>query len=258
MWRRVWCAAFAAFISVGLTAQAAATIIDITYTGQIFGGTANASDGTFCGGFPCSASGYSFSGQAFALNYIFDTSLGTVGNNSYTNIGTSSELSGGSNAIIGFVPPVGYATGLPSISGFDPAVCNIVACSAQEHDTASAGSTYNQFVSWSFFSNTGGTVGTSLFANSAIPGDITTAFSLSGPNIGSGSFSSFSSPGGECGTPEGWRCQDGNLQIESVVVTSFETPLPAALPLFATGLGALGLLGWRRKRKVSATAIAAG
>jgi hypothetical protein len=30
------------------------------------------------------------------------------------------------------------------------------------------------------------------------------------------------------------------------------TPLPAALPLFATGLGALGLFGWRRKRKVSA------
>ncbi len=33
------------------------------------------------------------------------------------------------------------------------------------------------------------------------------------------------------------------------------TPLPAALPLFATGLGAMGLLGWRRKRK-SAAAIA--
>ena len=27
------------------------------------------------------------------------------------------------------------------------------------------------------------------------------------------------------------------------------TPLPGALPLFAIGLGALGLLGWRRKRK---------
>ena len=26
-------------------------------------------------------------------------------------------------------------------------------------------------------------------------------------------------------------------------------PLPAALPLFATGIGGLGLLGWRRKRK---------
>lgn len=29
------------------------------------------------------------------------------------------------------------------------------------------------------------------------------------------------------------------------------TPLPAALPLFATGLGAMGLLGWRRKRKAA-------
>jgi hypothetical protein len=31
-----------------------------------------------------------------------------------------------------------------------------------------------------------------------------------------------------------------------------EVPIPAALPLFATGLGALGLLGWRRKRKQTA------
>jgi len=30
------------------------------------------------------------------------------------------------------------------------------------------------------------------------------------------------------------------------------TPLPAALPLFATGLGVLGLLGWSRKRKNAA------
>jgi hypothetical protein len=28
-------------------------------------------------------------------------------------------------------------------------------------------------------------------------------------------------------------------------------PLPGALPLFATGLGALGVLGWRRKRKAA-------
>jgi hypothetical protein len=28
------------------------------------------------------------------------------------------------------------------------------------------------------------------------------------------------------------------------------TPLPAALPLFATGIGGLGLLGWRRNRKL--------
>jgi hypothetical protein len=34
----------------------------------------------------------------------------------------------------------------------------------------------------------------------------------------------------------------GNLPLSS-------TPVPAALPLFATGLGGLGLLGWRRKRR---------
>jgi hypothetical protein len=32
------------------------------------------------------------------------------------------------------------------------------------------------------------------------------------------------------------------------------TPIPAALPLFATGLGVMGLLGWRRKRKAAALA----
>ena len=40
--------------------------------------------------------------------------------------------------------------------------------------------------------------------------------------------------------------------IESVPPAA--TPLPAALPLFATGLSALSLLGWRRKRKNTAAA----
>jgi hypothetical protein len=34
----------------------------------------------------------------------------------------------------------------------------------------------------------------------------------------------------------------------------FATPLPAALPLFVSGIGGLGLLGWRRKRKAQAVA----
>jgi hypothetical protein len=33
------------------------------------------------------------------------------------------------------------------------------------------------------------------------------------------------------------------------------TPLPAALPLFVSGLGTLGLLGWRRKRKSRASLL---
>jgi hypothetical protein len=42
---------------------------------------------------------------------------------------------------------------------------------------------------------------------------------------------------------------------QSVVPTA--SPLPAALPLFATGLGAIGLFGWRRKRKAAAVLAAA-
>ncbi len=43
---------------------------------------------------------------------------------------------------------------------------------------------------------------------------------------------------------------NGDLSI--VESSTSETPLPAALPLFATGLGALGLLARRRKRKLAA------
>ncbi len=40
-------------------------------------------------------------------------------------------------------------------------------------------------------------------------------------------------------------------RLEGELVTS-QTPLPTALPLFATGIGGLGLLSWRRKRKQAA------
>jgi hypothetical protein len=42
--------------------------------------------------------------------------------------------------------------------------------------------------------------------------------------------------------------------FDNLSVTVSSTPLPAALPLFASGLGALGLLGWCRKRKAQAAA----
>ena len=41
-------------------------------------------------------------------------------------------------------------------------------------------------------------------------------------------------------------------QSSATELNTGATPLPATLPLFASGLGALGLLGWRRKRKAIA------
>jgi len=52
---------------------------------------------------------------------------------------------------------------------------------------------------------------------------------------------------------DGGFAGDQHLLVNNFTVNGdvFTTPLPAALPLFATGLGALGLLGWRRKRKAA-------
>lgn len=55
--------------------------------------------------------------------------------------------------------------------------------------------------------------------------------------------------------PIGANQNIANWSVSEVPVAP--TPLPAALPLFASGLGALGLFGWRRKRKAPAVAAAA-
>jgi hypothetical protein len=57
----------------------------------------------------------------------------------------------------------------------------------------------------------------------------------------------------ECATgtnPSSLTFADGKVIPEAATAT----PLPTALPLFATGIGGLGFLGWRRKRKAQATA----
>jgi hypothetical protein len=87
-----------------------------------------------------------------------------------------------------------------------------------------------------------------------------------GTTLGSTEVSVFGSElecvenGGQCVQPFvaiGGALLDGNL-VPSAGPTCgplgcvSQTPVPAALPLFATGIGGLGLLGWRRKRKAVA------
>ena len=73
---------------------------------------------------------------------------------------------------------------------------------------------------------------------------------------GGNEFQNFSPLGGPVGlvTYTGpWGASGGSFNTQ-LTLTPLATPLPGALPLFATGLGALGLLGWRRKRKAQAVA----
>jgi len=53
----------------------------------------------------------------------------------------------------------------------------------------------------------------------------------------------------------GFFVSGGSLRFEFTPLAA--TPLPAALPLFASGIGALSLFGWRRKRKNAAVVAAA-
>ena len=50
---------------------------------------------------------------------------------------------------------------------------------------------------------------------------------------------------------------NGGLIAQFNAVTANATPLPGALPLFATVLGGMGLFGWRKKRKDAAAMAAA-
>jgi hypothetical protein len=55
-------------------------------------------------------------------------------------------------------------------------------------------------------------------------------------------------------------CEETNIRfsVSGTATAIGTTPIPAALPLFASGLGALGLFGWRRKRKARMLDVRAG
>jgi hypothetical protein len=83
-----------------------------------------------------------------------------------------------------------------------------------------------------------------------ILGDGTDLTMFNGPT----EFQGFSPLGGAVGTVTyfgPWGFSGGSFDTV-LTLTPVATPLPGALPLFTAGLGTLGLLGWRRKRKVAA------
>jgi hypothetical protein len=99
-------------------------------------------------------------------------------------------------------------------------------------------------------------------------GNLLLTVTASGLSGGSGALDSDngdSDNGGRNGSglfSRAYQVADGTGADDGGLVTGFEggqlaTPLPATFPLFATGLGAMGLLGWRRKRKDAAALAAA-
>jgi len=89
-------------------------------------------------------------------------------------------------------------------------------------------------------------------SNALIPSSILQSFSLDNIPLSvsfslTGAPNSFCSFAG-CDFDVSGELTSGNVSVDYIPPT---TPLPASLPLFATGLGALGLIGWRRRQKYS-------
>jgi hypothetical protein len=107
---------------------------------------------------------------------------------------------------------------------------------------------------------TGGGTGSDLLTFSYTGGG---SGGIAGVATLTGAFTSDLDPGGSLILPQGatlvsegtaFTFNNTNITASAVSDVDSQTvvPLPAALPLFASGLVGLGLLGWRRKKKAAA------
>jgi hypothetical protein len=85
-----------------------------------------------------------------------------------------------------------------------------------------------------------------------VQGDLYSAY-LNGSTTPATTFVSSLFASGYTGVYDHDVFNNGAQSFDNFLVIA-ETPLPAALPLFASGSALLGFLGWRRKRKANANA----
>jgi hypothetical protein len=91
------------------------------------------------------------------------------------------------------------------------------------------------------------------FSSTAIPGNSLQYCDATSPCLNQNDASDFSlieyvfvAPG--CCSTSAGTAETGIAQIAAATVTSGAIPTPATVPLFATGIGVIGLLRWRRKQ----------
>jgi hypothetical protein len=163
--------------------------------------------------------------EAFTIPTLTGTLSGnplTIG--AFSNIGT---FSGGQDLtkVAGFAgasPPNPFSAYSGATAALDPGFTAYTVLQAVVSGTFTTGSTAGQT----------STLNNTFSLSSAPLGSIVTGF------LDEGAAGIFTT------------AQSSSLVLNDPVAT----PIPAALPLFATGLGAMGLIGWRKKRKAQAVA----
>jgi hypothetical protein len=171
----------------------------------------------------------------------FDSTI-TWGDNNYfsgaVNIGT--DLNGFTLGGTVLFPPTPCA-GVISSACEPPDPClGAAACTRSNAVTLPSSGMPKWNLNGVMFNTTGGPYSVGLSGMSMGPFDLYFATGMNDPNIPVYDLYYY----------------DASTYVGTLEVFATTTPLPAALPLFASGLGALGLLGWRRKRK-NAAALAA-
>jgi hypothetical protein len=198
--------------------QASADIVQVTYTGIITSATGDFSSALV--------------GDAYTATYTFDTSLGITSSSPAQSIAYGGSQFGVASPLLSASFNVGAGALIVTDTTLGPTSAetdgnnNGVFSKQEQYMQYYDGKITNYLMSY-FQSN-----------STDITSSITTPYTY------------FPVAAGYTALTElyynGSSVLDGD--VLSVTATVGATPIPAALPLFASGLAGLGLLGWRRKR----------
>ena len=160
--------------------------------------------------------------KPFPLNVLAESGLGVQANNTATTC---------TNATCEIMPPQSVSVTRSGSTLITDALIGSV----------QAGESFNFFVQ----TTEGG-------AFTQLGGAITATCSFPGGSVAGTDLCRWDAPAGQTRFGVAVQAVTGDELLTSV--STQVVPLPGALPLFATGLGLMGLLGWRRKRKAQAAA----
>jgi hypothetical protein len=227
-------AAFVALAALfGATGPAAAATITGTWTGTIVSGT---DSGIFV------PLGEDLTGETFKLVMTYDTSLGT-----HTTVGALDGYQGpAASAVITIAgtdfsfPSAGTLNGLYEVAHYPDGLLHEIYGNVEFLNGSHDG--FNYMIA--DIHNVGG-----------VP---TWPTSIFDPYTAAGCPGTAGSCTGQLSIEQDTALVDAQFTVDSadIVVTGAPqvTPIPATLPLFASGLGGIGLLGWRRKNAAAQSA----
>ena len=199
-----------------------AATVEVVYTGNVTSGIDTS--GLF------GAVGANLAGDTFTATYLFDPSLGFP----------SANAAEGYNSVAGELP----YNGLPSPSLGASITINGQTLNVSGSDRGAFGAQNSGSSSFEYsYAATGSTVllNDLMVADASLPASLTMPFTYALPS-GEESVNSltFLLASGE------------TIGLGDQTVALSTTPLPDSLPLFAAGLGVMGLLVWRKKREPAA------